>query len=272
MHFSKNPLCIKNIRKEEVFIRRKREKALFGIYHVVIKGNGGQIIFEDEADWRRMLSTIRRYRDECDFTLYGYALMDNHVHILMRTGEVDISDVMRKIDESYVAYYKRRYKHEGHLFETPFYSGLIVGDVVFKDVLKYIHLNPVKAGLCKIAEYPWSSYHDYIDGSSLCDTTYGAKIFKGMKRFVEYMTDGKDCDSAYDEAKPDVCSSDEEAISRMQTLLGVKSGDEIRTYPRAQRNKAILIMNQAGIRISQLSRILGMSDSTIASIIKKTKL
>ncbi len=91
--------------------------------------------------------------------------MSNHIHIFLETLKANISKVMHRINLDYTNYFNKKYGRTGHLFESRFKSKLVQKERYFLAVLRYIHLNPVKAGLVNKPEaYKWSSYKGYIAG------------------------------------------------------------------------------------------------------------
>ena len=96
-------------------------------------------------------------------TIYAYCILDNHVHILIREGELNISDLMQRIELRYAVYYNRKYERIGHLFQGNFESEPVGDNEYFYTLLRYIHRNPVKAQEARCPEdYPYSSWNEYV--------------------------------------------------------------------------------------------------------------
>lgn len=143
--------------------RLMRLKGEFSTYHIVLRGNERKNIFTSDEDKLRFLTTLERMRNKYNFLLYCYCLMDNHVHLLINDNGNDISKIIKSINISYVYYFNRTYRRCGHLFQDRFKSELIDSDRYLLEVSRYIHNNPVKAGVVKIpSEYKWSSYNAII--------------------------------------------------------------------------------------------------------------
>ena len=128
-------------------------------YHIITRGNQKQQLFFDDEDYGKYLSTLRRYKKRCDFLLYGYCLMPNHIHLLGEPKEPkDLSRFMQGVCRSYTASFNKRYKKVGHLWQGRFISKAIAKDDYFIDCIHYIERNPMRASLVKSAsDYPWSS-------------------------------------------------------------------------------------------------------------------
>jgi len=125
--------------------RVARERSRTGIYHIMLRGINRQTIFEDNQDRVRFLDTLEEYKDICEFVFYGYCLMDNHVHLLIKETKESVSDIIKRICSSYVYWYNAKYKRCGHLFQERFKSEIVETDSYFLTVLRYIHQNPLKA-------------------------------------------------------------------------------------------------------------------------------
>ncbi|MBW2312487.1 MAG: transposase, partial [Deltaproteobacteria bacterium] len=102
---------------------------------------------------------------EAKCSVYAWTLMDNHIHILFKSGEKGISTVMRKLLTWYAIFFNRRHKRTGHLFENRYKSILCEEDRYLLALIRYIHLNPVRAGIIKniskLDSYPWSNWRRF---------------------------------------------------------------------------------------------------------------
>lgn len=136
-------------------------------YHIIIRGNQKQDIFLDDQDRREYLARVQRYRKERGFILYAYVLMTNHVHLLIETPLTPISRIMQPLSLTYTQYFNRKHRKVGHLFQGRYKAFLCDRDEYLLTLVRYIHLNPVRAGIVKEpGEYGWSSHNDYVRGKS----------------------------------------------------------------------------------------------------------
>lgn len=108
--------------------RKAREKSSTGIYHLMLRGINRQKIFLDEHDFSRFIDTVRRVKEKSRFLVYGYCIMENHVHLLLREGREEISLIMQRICSSYVIWYNKKYDRWGHLFQERFKSEVVEDD------------------------------------------------------------------------------------------------------------------------------------------------
>lgn len=173
--------------------RTARKRSNTGTYHIMLRGINRQTIFENDADKNRFIVILSEYNKSEKFRVFGYCLMDNHVHLLIQEGEDDISTVIKRISSSYVYWYNNKHERVGHLFQERFKSECVEDDNYFLAVLRYIHQNPVKAGMVtSIDKYNWSSYNDYIRRTETIDFEYTFSFFSeditsALKQFIIYM-------------------------------------------------------------------------------------
>jgi len=167
----------------------------------VTRGNNKQNIFLAKEDYWQFMNYLRRVHEKYPFDLYSYCLMSNHVHLQIATKDTEIWTIMRGINWSYSKYFNAKYDKVGHLFQNRYHSEIIEDDAYLLQTSKYIHLNPVKAGIVdQPAKYPWSSYGVYMgitkntlihEDDTLAYFQYDRTLYK---RFVESEdSDDDDC-------------------------------------------------------------------------------
>ena len=145
-----------------------------GINHVVIKGINGQPIFLDNEDKKYFLNLLHS-KLSTKFILISYCLMSNHVHLLIKENNLaDTSNLMRNFISYYSKWFNTKYHRTTSLFKQKFYNECIESEKQLLNTIKYIHKNPVKAGIVsEVQKYPWSSYNAYKYGNkNLIDPTY----------------------------------------------------------------------------------------------------
>lgn len=132
-----------------------------GLYHVIVRGIDRRSIFNDDADRNEFLSRLAKAIESSGCRCYAWALMSNHVHLLLRPGPHPLSHLMRRLLTGYAILYNKRHRRSGYLFQNRFKSILCQDDVYFLQLVRYIHLNPVRAGLVANADlrtYPWTGH------------------------------------------------------------------------------------------------------------------
>jgi REP element-mobilizing transposase RayT len=134
-----------------------------GVYHVMLRGNGGQSIFPDAFDGARFLELLAEGTERFGFCCHGYCLMPNHVHLVLRAGAVPLSRAMQNLSFRYGRYVNGREKRIGHLFQGRYKAILVDGDAYLLELVRYVHLNPVRAGLADKPEaWRWSGHRAYL--------------------------------------------------------------------------------------------------------------
>ena len=143
--------------------RPKRISFPGAVYHICVRGNARQIIFKDDYDCSRFLALLKRYKQKFNFFLYAYVLMPNHIHLVVEISEeATISKIMQSLNTAYGHYFNSRHHRRGHLLQNRFFSNLIAKDNYLLEVTRYVHLNPLRAGLVKSPlSYKWSSFPVY---------------------------------------------------------------------------------------------------------------
>jgi putative transposase len=136
-------------------------------FHVYSRGNNKQRIYFDERDRLTFLKILRESVEKFPFVLFSYALMDNHFHLLikmLRTAR--LGRLMHRVQMLYARYFNRKYARVGHLYQSRYYGLPVQTDRYFLTVDRYIHLNPVRAGMVqKPEDFAWSSYRDRFSKS-----------------------------------------------------------------------------------------------------------
>jgi putative transposase len=129
-----------------------------GLYHVTMRGNNRGEIFGSDEDRAMLLRTIGRAKLRHRWKVHAYCLMSNHYHLLIETPEPNIAIGMQWLNSTYAHRFNEKYERIGHLFQRRYADGIILTDEHLHEVIRYIPLNPVRAGLCKRPEdWTWSS-------------------------------------------------------------------------------------------------------------------
>lgn len=128
--------------------RQARQLSESGFYHILLRGINRQHIFEEESDYTYFLKDLHNLKTDLAFAVYAYCLMSNHVHLLLREKQAgDISLIMKRLLTKYAMYFNRKYQRNGALIANRYKSVPVEIDEYFIPLLRYIHQNPLKAGL-----------------------------------------------------------------------------------------------------------------------------
>ncbi|MCX7708241.1 MAG: transposase [Clostridia bacterium] len=159
--------------------RYPRADSKTGIYHVMLRGNERKNIFIDEEDKDRFVETMLEKKRDGGFSLYAYCIMDNHVHMVIKDGNDSLERTVKRIGVSYAYYYNKKHKRVGHVFQDRFRSECIEYNEYLLSVIRYVHNNPQKAGICNPDEYKWSSCKFYLNHAK------GCLVFPEIKEILE---------------------------------------------------------------------------------------
>jgi putative transposase len=175
--------------------RKPRIEFEGGFYHVIARGNQRQKVFLEEGDFLKYLEFLSNYKDRYGFWIYAYVLMSTHVHLLIETGQVPLSKILQGINQRFTMYFNWRYGTVGHLFQGRYKAILCDKDAYLFSLVKYLHCNPVRAGMVKQPEeYRWSSHREYfgMKRNGFVDTglllgMLSENLNRGRSLYREYM-------------------------------------------------------------------------------------
>ncbi len=262
--------------------RTSREQSATGIYHVMLRGINRQDIFDDSDDYRKFIETLASLREItagdlqtkiCTCRIYAYCIMPNHVHLLIHENDWTVGQCVKYIADIYVRYYNKKYGRIGHLLQDRFRSEPCNDSGYFIVLMRYIHQNPVKAGLSKTAvEYSYSSWgSDYLGLGKLhvCDTEPIIRRYtlEELTAWVEMPMPEKYGCIDVDERRviPDLKVKD-----AILSECGLRSISDFQ-HLSLERRKSVIrkIILSVGARPRQLSRVTGMNYETIRNVAKK---
>jgi putative transposase len=139
-------------------------------YHVTARGNERKDIFKSRLDREKFLSYLESATQRYSAIIHAYCLMTNHYHLLVETPLGNLSKIMQHINSSYTSYYNVKRKRSGHLLQGRYKAILVEADSYACVLSRYIHLNPIRAGIVATPEqYPWTSYHGYVNSKDRPD-------------------------------------------------------------------------------------------------------
>ncbi|GBF32390.1 hypothetical protein DCCM_0584 [Desulfocucumis palustris] len=246
--------------------RQCREKSSTGIYHVMLRGIDKREIFLDDQDREKFLFYLSRAKEKSNYIIYGYCLMDNHVHLLIEEGHELIGESIKRITVGYVQWHNIKYSRTGHLFQNRYKSEAIEDDTYFLTALRYIHQNPIKAGLVQdISHYKWSSYTHYIEGAEqkLVSVDRGKGFFSSQDTFLDFMKMPNNDQCL--EYEVNIKYTDKKLSD--QILIIYNKPELIKSLRKEDRDNVIKEIKQCtGASNRQLSRVLGIGRGIIENV------
>ena len=254
--------------------REKRKFSSTGLYHIVFRGINRQNLFEEAKDYRKIKEILQKQKEKQSFEIYAYCLMSNHVHMFIKEKEIgDIVKIMHKILTSYVGWYNIKYQRSGSLIGNRYKSEPIEDDKYVFAVIRYIHQNPIKAGMVEnIVDYEWSSYKEYVEKIELVDENFligilDSKKVRAKEIFVELHKETELENFQISDRKKLTDSQVKRKIIKVIKTDDVKS---IAKLPKEERNKILCILRQEeNLSIGQLERVTGISRGIITRSVQK---
>ncbi len=265
--------------------RQARTYSDTGIYHIMIRGNEKKKIFLDDDDRRYFIGVLFDKLDEEKAEIYAYCLMDNHVHLLLQKSSYEIARLMKRINVSFVYYFNKKYKRVGHLFQDRFKSEVVDNENYLLAAVRYIHNNPVKAGIVKSPEkYWWSSYYDYINEKKRDNNLITEKVLKifsanmtsARKLFIEFGSLDSDInfidfmEKSNDEIRLEKENQAKEFIYDILSSKGINLDDLIKKENYDIRNELIIKLKiMFGLSARQIASIFNINKNTVLNIHKR---
>jgi len=242
--------------------RQKRQQSETGIYHVMIRGINQQVIFEDTEDNEKMIQTLSEVREVSKCKILAYCLMYNHYHIVLKVEEESLEQIFKRLGSRYVYWYNIKYNRVGHLYQDRYKSEAIESDRNLLAVIRYVHQNPVKAGIVKeVSDYPWSSYTEYIGTPRVVDTEYIYSIMD--KKEFESFSKIESPEKALDERQKTFQLTDKEAKKKIYEISGSTNATEIQHLEASAKKHYLKKFKDAGMSIRQINRLTGISKGIV---------
>jgi REP element-mobilizing transposase RayT len=188
-------------------------------YHVMARGNERKNIYRDISDRKKFIQILKEASELYDFKVYAYTLMSNHYHLLIRIDQPNLSQIMKYINGGYAVYFNWKYKRIGHLFHHKFKAVIVEHGPELQNCMRYIHLNPLRAGMIEnLDEYPWTSHKQYRgQEKGAAEPEHLLKLFsndrlEAIAKYEKHMGEGgmkdKDGDTMYNFGKHAIGSED----------------------------------------------------------------
>jgi putative transposase len=133
------------------------------VYHVLLRGNAGQNIFYEKEDRKFFYRLLQEGHEKFGHRIHAFCLMANHIHLAIQVADTPLSRIMQSLSQRYTGWINRQLERKGHLFQGRYKALLIDADTYLLELVRYIHLNPIRARIVEsVEDYPWSSYHAYL--------------------------------------------------------------------------------------------------------------
>ena len=244
--------------------RGPRKLSELGFYHIIMKGAGNQVIFEDDADYEAFLQVLRRAREKYSVSVLAWCLMSNHVHLLVDDSKGELSSFAHLVTTTYARHFNDRWGHVGHVFSLRFTSVAVQSDEQLLVTMRYIICNPSKAGLSEPGAYRWSSYSEYLGTPDISETGLILEMVGGVPGFCRFIDDPE---AAPYYPRTSVRVPDEDAIEASAAAIWPESLDSLKTMEPQRRATHLHRLAEAGLSLKQIGRLTGLGRYVIEKAI-----
>lgn len=280
--------------------RKPRIHFAGAFYHVILRGNAGQPIFFDERDRFRLYLIMQYVVEKFGCRIHGFCFMTNHIHLVVQAGNVTLSRIMQNLSLRYTKWINYRQARTGHLFQGRYKALLLDADAYLMELVRYIHLNPVRAGITVGADdYPWSGHHAYFGKEVLPWLTtdcllsmFSGNIQNARVSYARFVADGIG-ESRRDEFHCGTCEgrilgddnfTDNALIKANQlrhvkyslsvvvsvvclrygiTIDQMKAPGKAKPFSDARAVTALLVQELPGLRFTELGNLLGRDTASL---------
>ncbi len=246
--------------------RNARRFSGSGIYHIMFRGLNKQKLFIEKRDYEVLLETLSELKEKFGFELYAYCLMSNHAHFVIKERNLrDVSEIFHRLLTKYARWFNVKYDRSGVLMENRYKSKVVEDNDYFIHIVRYIHQNPIKAGLVeKAGDYYWSSYNDYLyDAPTLIDKEF---LFEVLPK-AEYEIFHKEAEerdfALYDRSK----LTDEDMIEMLRRF-GVENVGELK-FLRPDKQEDIVAELRNKFSDRHIMRVTGITRYSLQQMRKR---
>lgn len=243
--------------------RAPRRLSSTGVYHVMTRGAGRQIIFNDDLDRRTYLDFLRQAIEKYDLSLLAWCLMDNHTHLLIEDGGDGLVPAIHYLDSRYAQHFNFRTGHIGPVFQGRFLSKPVESQAYMLQAIRYIHDNPCSLGIGR-DEYRWSSYSEYARGDGLVDSRFLFEAIGGREHFEEFSAAGQ-TDVYYPHMGNRMGQAELAEAARIATEG--KDPSAVAALPVPERDRILKRMKEIGLSYRQIERLTGLGRYLIKRVV-----
>lgn len=232
------------------------------------RGLEKRTVFLDERDHRHFLGLLKNIWERWEVRILAYCLMRNHYHLFLQTPQGNIARIMRHVDSLYTQHFNRTRRRDGPLFRGRYKAILVDAEAYRLQLVRYIHLNPVKAGLVSDPnEYRWSSHHLYLSGFLEAPWLARDEVlsqFKGQEQFERFVAEGNtnSLEAFYKRQRFSPFLGSEPFLASMLNRLSEISSKD---HPRSQRTPQFPTLQSI---IQRVTDILGLQPETILASVR----
>lgn len=237
--------------------RTARKYSISNVYHIILRGIDRQDIFYEDIDRYVFKKQLKIVKDDYKYEIYSYCLMNNHVHLVIRVNEKNLSVSIKSLAIRYSMYFNRKYDRTGHLFENRFKSKNVENKEYFLELCRYVHRNPEKALIEKVDKYKWSSYQEYLGKDELVNKEILLHYFDDdINKFIYFMNVSIYDNKNFLEYEIMNRISDDELMNLIMKKYNLENIGQVSDFNKIKRDKIISDLKEMEIsNITQVSRV-----------------
>ena len=279
--------------------RRPRVFAPGLLYHVIVRGNQRRKTFLNDADYQAYLERLARYRRRYGYTVHAYCLMPNHAHLLLESSNQPLAKLMQGLQQSYSQYFNLRHRKVGHVFQGRYKAIVCQKDQYLLQLVRYIHLNPVRSGIVKEPErYLYSGQKAYAEGKAteVIDPHRVLEMLGGKARYQAFVSEaikeghkeeyykaqdqrflgterfGEKLREKQDEPRPTKRRALNPAVIALGKALGtdvarLKSADRSWAVSRARTMIEYVLVKRQGYRLVEVAKYMSRDPATVGTLL-----
>lgn len=241
----------------------RKSRNLLGetLCHHMVQGINREHIFQTKDEKKKYLELLKKYHIQFEIYIIAYCIMDNHAHMLLYSQKIqNISNFMKQVNSIYAMYYNKKRDRVGYVYRNRFESVPIMTREQMYTCIKYIHMNPVKAGMVEDEkQYEYSSYNDYLNQTGFINQQILEFVFNSSKNYIETFQEIEYEDLNLDKENLNI----EKLFENFLKKEGVSSLEVKKNKKLVQKFISYLISNQYKSSKSEISRVLQISRTTL---------
>lgn len=247
--------------------REARKRSETDYYHIVMRGNNKSTIFADKPSKVYLMELLNKIEQEEDIDVAAWCIMDNHVHMVIRVGFEDFERIFKRLNVSFAMYHHKRHKSVGHVFQGRVKSLPLESDESLINNIRYVHNNPVSAGMvARVEDYRWSSYNVYLS-KDLKPVMIMVKNIIGRNNKAYSKFHKSDDQRHYLEIKEDQeiirAKNAQKAIEDICRKYGIVDSKEIYSDRAIQKEIVVEVIARSGFSGRKTADFLGMSEGMV---------
>ena len=227
------------------FMTKQRVVFEGAVYHITQRAPGRELIFLETADYLHFLKILKEITKEFSLQVFVFALLPNHLHLLLQITKKNLSSSMKMLFGTYAAYFNKKYKRKGHVFCGRFRASVCLDDSYLLTESIYIHLNPLRAELCKdFKDYRWTSIRLYLEAPktsfvqpSRILSVVHQDLQQAREQYAKLLVCGAELENKAD--RKDVKKELKEMLRALKNVLGVREQKDVSQPVIFQKNKRI---------------------------------